>query len=179
VILNNLEYDHADIFPDLHAIETQFHHLLRTVPSQGRIIRPAQDDALDRVLARGCWTPVDTVGSGGDWTAQDTAEATSFVVQHGGKEIPLHWSHTGEHNRLNALAALAAAHHVGVPLEAGVAALAEFQGVKRRMELRGTVKGGAGYDDFAHHPTAIATTLAGVRRQVGTGRILAVLEPRS
>lgn len=186
VVLNNLEYDHADIFPDLQAIETQFHHLVRTIPAGGRIIRPDESAALDRVLARGCWTPVERFGGQGRWQAralpaaqnragQERFEVLRNAVPAGGVQ----WSLTGEHNRMNALAALAAAECAGVPVEQGLRALSQFAGVKRRMELRGTVRGVAVFDDFAHHPTAIATTLAGLRRRVGDARILAVLEPRS
>jgi len=178
-ILNNLEYDHADIFPDLAAIETQFHHLVRSIPGNGLILHPAQDQAIGRVLARGCWTPTETFGPQGRWT-HSGQDAARFDVLFDGKQVgTLDWSLTGEHNRLNALAALAAANHVGVAPEAGIQALNQFQGVKRRMELRGTVRGIQVYDDFAHHPTAIATTLEGLRRRVGKDRILAVIEPRS
>ncbi|AEC22049.1 L-alanyl-gamma-D-glutamyl- meso-diaminopimelate ligase [Pusillimonas sp. T7-7] len=179
-ILNNLEYDHADIFPDLAAIQTQFHHLVRTIPSQGRIVRPADSAALDQVLERGCWTPVHTFGPGGQWEAQASEHASHFPVTHQGRHAgTIRWALTGEHNRMNALAALAAAEHLGVGPQAGIEALSAFRGVKRRMELRGTVREVDVYDDFAHHPTAIATTLEGLRKQVGKRRILAVLEPRS
>ncbi|MFT0544775.1 UDP-N-acetylmuramate:L-alanyl-gamma-D-glutamyl-meso-diaminopimelate ligase [Allopusillimonas ginsengisoli] len=179
-VLNNLEYDHADIFADLAAIETQFHHLVRTIPSQGMIIRPADSDALDRVIARGCWTPVQTTGPNGRWQASAGDHASHFEVSLDDKPAGIvRWTLTGEHNRMNALAALAAAAHAGVDSEASIEALSCFEGVKRRMELRGTVRDIKVYDDFAHHPTAIATTLDGLRRQVGDGRILAVLEPRS
>jgi UDP-N-acetylmuramate: L-alanyl-gamma-D-glutamyl-meso-diaminopimelate ligase len=180
VILNNLEYDHADIFPDLAAIETQFHHLLRTIPAQGLIIRPADCEVLDRVLARGCWTPVQTFGPGGQWRAPTGAHPSHFEAWDGERAMgTVEWNLTGEHNKMNALAALAAAAQLGVPAQAGIEALTAFQGVKRRMELRGTVRAIDVYDDFAHHPTAIATTLAGLRKQLGSRRILAVLEPRS
>jgi len=191
-ILNNLEYDHADIFPDLAAIETQFHHLVRTVPSQGLLIRPQESPALDRVLARGCWTPIETLaepplshageqpGNSPCWSSQ-VHGAQSFTVLY--EQQPLGtvaWTLTGAHNRMNALAAIAAARHVGVEPAQAIAALATFAGVKRRMELRGTVGGIRVYDDFAHHPTAIATTLAGLRATLPAGaRIVAVLEPRS
>ncbi|ARP87962.1 UDP-N-acetylmuramate:L-alanyl-gamma-D-glutamyl-meso-diaminopimelate ligase [Bordetella genomosp. 9] len=179
-ILNNLEYDHADIFPDLAAIETQFHHLVRTVPGQGRIVAPARSEALDRVLARGCWSPITRFGEGGDWQAGAADGDGSFDVRRAGVDVGrVRWRLLGEHNRMNALAAMAAAEHAGVAPQAAIEALSAFGGVKRRMELRGTVRGVAVYDDFAHHPTAIATTLAGLRRRVGTARILAVLEPRS
>lgn len=179
-ILNNLEYDHADIFPDLNAIETQFHHLVRTIPASGCIIRPASSDALDRVLARGSWTPVESFGAQGQWQALPSQDPCHFDVScHGESAGTVTWSLTGEHNRSNALAALAAAAHVGVCAATGIAALSQFGGVKRRMELRGVVRQVKVYDDFAHHPTAVATTLEGLRKQVGQGRILAVIEPRS
>ena len=179
-VLNNLEYDHADIFPDLAAIETQFHHLVRTIPASGRIIRPAHSDALDRVIARGCWSETVTFGADGAWQAGPPEADGAFEVRCNGAAVgTVHWTLGGEHNRMNALAALAAAEHAGVPAAEGVAALSRFGGVKRRMELRGTVNGVKVYDDFAHHPTAIATTVEGLRRQVGPARILAVLEPRS
>lgn len=180
-VLNNLEYDHADIFPDLHAIQTQFHHLIRTVPASGAIIRPHDSPALDEVLKRGCWTPVETFGPGGRWSARSTNNHPAhFEVLDDGKAVgTLQWSLGGEHNRQNALAALAAAQQAGVDPAAGIKALSRFVGIKRRMELRGTVGDIVVYDDFAHHPTAIATTLQGLRQQVGKARILAVLEPRS
>ncbi|HWK61694.1 MAG TPA: UDP-N-acetylmuramate:L-alanyl-gamma-D-glutamyl-meso-diaminopimelate ligase [Eoetvoesiella sp.] len=180
-ILNNLEYDHADIFPDLAAIETQFHHLVRTIPSNGLIIRPRPDEALDRVLARGCWSPVEAFGPGGHWQhAPRNGDPCHFdVVLDGSPLGTIGWNIGGEHNRMNALAALAAARHAGVAPATGIQALSRFQGVKRRLELRGTVNQIKVYDDFAHHPTAIATTLEGLRRQVGKARILAVIEPRS
>ncbi|VCU69511.1 UDP-N-acetylmuramate:L-alanyl-gamma-D-glutamyl-meso-diaminopimelate ligase [Pigmentiphaga humi] len=179
-ILNNLEYDHADIFPDLAAIETQFHHLVRTVPGQGRIVAAAGSPALDRVLARGCWSEVVEFGADGAWQAGPDEADGSFEVARGGKPIGrVAWSLSGEHNRMNALAAIAAAEHVGVAPADAAAALTRFAGVKRRMELRGTVAGIRVYDDFAHHPTAIETTLAGLRKRERAGRILAVLEPRS
>lgn len=179
-VLNNLEYDHADIFPDLAAIETQFHHLVRTIPASGRIIRPARSEALDRVIARGCWSEIVTFGADGAWQAGTPDDSGAFEVRRDGVSMgSVRWTLGGEHNRMNALAALAAAEHAGVPAAEGVEALSRFGGVKRRMELRGTVNGVKVYDDFAHHPTAIATTLEGLRRQVGPARILAVLEPRS
>jgi len=179
-ILNNLEYDHADIFPDLTAIETQFHHLVRTIPAQGRIVMPSQSDALNRVIARGCWSETVSFGTDGAWQAGPADADGRFEVFHQQKSLgTVCWSLGGEHNRMNALAALAAAEHAGVPASAGIAALSEFGGVRRRMELRGVVNAISVYDDFAHHPTAIETTLEGLRRQVGAARILAVLEPRS
>lgn len=179
-ILNNLEFDHADIFADLTAIETQFHHLVRTIPSQGRIIRPAACESLDRVLSRGCWTPVQTFGASGQWQVLNGSHTAEFQVAHNSVPVgTIHWDLTGKHNQMNALAALAAAKHLGVPAQAGIEALSVFGGVKRRMELRGTAGGVKVYDDFAHHPTAIATTLQGLRKQLGSERILAVIEPRS
>ncbi len=179
-VLNNLEYDHADIFPDLAAIETQFHHLVRTVPANGLIIAPDGDAALDRVLARGVWTPVDHFGGQGAWQAGEPDADGAFEVFHeGASRGRVLWQLLGEHNRRNALAAMAAARHAGVPVAGAVDALGGFRGVKRRMELRGEVNGISVYDDFAHHPTAIETTVAGLRRKVGTARILAIIEPRS
>jgi UDP-N-acetylmuramate: L-alanyl-gamma-D-glutamyl-meso-diaminopimelate ligase len=180
-ILNNLEFDHADIFPDLASIETQFHHLVRTIPGDGRIVVNGADEALARVLARGAWTAIerfDAAPSGAlsvDWTIGDSGDVTLHGVPVG----TLAFGETGRHNRLNALAAVAAARHVGVAPGDALSALRSFQGVKRRMELRGRVTGVAVYDDFAHHPTAIATTIDGLRRRERDGRILAVLEPRS
>jgi len=179
-ILNNLEYDHADIFPDLAAIETQFHHLVRTVPGRGRIVLPTDSAALDRVLARGCWSETVRFGADGAWQAGPADPDGAFEVLRDGQPVStVRWTLGGEHNRMNALAALAAAEHAGVSPAEGIEALSRFGGVKRRMELRGTAGGVKVYDDFAHHPTAIETTLAGLRRQVGQARILAVLEPRS
>jgi UDP-N-acetylmuramate: L-alanyl-gamma-D-glutamyl-meso-diaminopimelate ligase len=179
-VLNNLEYDHADIFPDLAAIETQFHHLVRTVPANGLIIAPDGDAALDRVLARGLWTPVDRFGGNGAWQAGEPDAEGSFEVFHeGASRGRVLWQLLGEHNRRNALAAMAAARHAGVPVAGAVDALGRFEGVKRRMELRGQVNGISVYDDFAHHPTAIATTIAGLRRKAGLARIIAIIEPRS
>lgn len=180
VVLNNLEYDHADIFPDLAAIETQFHHLVRTVPASGRIVVPTATESLERVLARGNWSETVGIGPGGLWQAGPQQPDGSFEVAHAGRAVGhVTWALTGEHNRMNALAAMAAADHVGVSPSDAVAALSRFAGVKRRMELRGTVAGIRVYDDFAHHPTAIATTVAGLRARFSEGRILAVLEPRS
>ncbi|OFZ68107.1 MAG: UDP-N-acetylmuramate:L-alanyl-gamma-D-glutamyl-meso-diaminopimelate ligase [Betaproteobacteria bacterium RBG_16_56_24] len=174
-ILNNLEFDHADIFDDLAAIETQFHHLVRTIPGNGLIVSNGREAALDRVLLRGCWTPVERFGTDDGWQI----DADNRVTLNGNTQGVLRWDLLGEHNRQNALAALAAARHAGVPVTQGLAALREFRNVKRRMEVRGVVNGIAVYDDFAHHPTAIATTLGGLRSKVGKERILAVLEPRS
>ena len=174
-ILNNLEFDHADIFADLTAIETQFHHLVRTVPGNGLVVCNGREESLRRVLRHGCWTPVEKFGSDDGWNIG----ANDRVSLNGVAQGRLQWDLMGEHNRMNALAALAAARHAGVPVARGLAALAEFKNVKRRMEVRGTVGGITVYDDFAHHPTAIDTTIAGLRRKVGSARILAVLEPRS
>jgi len=178
-ILNNLEYDHADIFADLAAIETQFHHLVRTIPASGLVVANGREASIDRVLTRGCWTRVERFGGHTGWQLGTEYDDGFEVLLDGKPQGRVRWDLLGEHNQLNALAALAAARHVGVPADVGIAALGEFQNVKRRMELRGTVAGVAVYDDFAHHPTAIATTVAGLRRKVGNARILAVLEPRS
>jgi len=181
-ILNNLEYDHADIFPDLTAIETQFHHLVRTVPGIGRLLVNAREPALERVIARGCWSERESFGVAAGqpgWGLQTHDDGSFDIVFEGQLQGTVHWSLSGEHNRLNALAAIAAARHVGVPAALAIAALGKFENVKRRMELRGTANGVAVYDDFAHHPTAIATTVAGLRKKIGAARILAVLEPRS
>jgi UDP-N-acetylmuramate: L-alanyl-gamma-D-glutamyl-meso-diaminopimelate ligase len=174
-ILNNLEFDHADIFPDLDAIETQFHHLVRTVPGNGLVICNGREESLQRVLQRGCWTPVEKFGDNDGWNIDDDNRVTLNDTVQG----VLQWDLLGKHNCMNALAALAGARYAGVPVEQGLAALAEFKNVKRRMEIRGTVNNITVYDDFAHHPTAIDTTVAGLRRKVGKARILAVLEPRS
>lgn len=190
-VLNNLEFDHADIFPDLAAIETQFHHWLRTLPGHGRLVVNAQEPALARVLARGVYTPVELFHRDDGWSigpATPAAAAASghdrFELRHRGRpvgevESPL----TGEHNRSNAIAAIAAAVAYGVPTEAACSAVARFKGVKRRLQVRGEVNGVRVLDDFAHHPTAIATTIAGLRdqraREGRTGRVLAVIEPRS
>ena len=181
-ILNNLEYDHADIFPDLAAIETQFHHLVRTVPSKGRLVVNARDEALQRVLTRGCWSEVVRFGALREepGALRARGEPHAFDVLRGSLKIGrVEWSLQGEHNQLNALAAIAAAEHVGVMPEAAAASLAQFKNVKRRMELIGEAGGVAVYDDFAHHPTAMRTTVAGLRQQVGLARVLAVFEPRS
>jgi UDP-N-acetylmuramate: L-alanyl-gamma-D-glutamyl-meso-diaminopimelate ligase len=180
LILNNLEFDHADIFPDLAAIQRQFHHLLRTVPGSGLIVANGTDANLAEVLAMGCWTPVERFGTG-DWEARDIApDGSAFEVHYQGeKQGRTEWSQLGLHNVHNALAAIAAARHAGVPVSAASAALSSFEGVKRRLEARGAVNGVTVYDDFAHHPTAIATTLAGLRARVGDQPIIAVLEPRS
>jgi UDP-N-acetylmuramate: L-alanyl-gamma-D-glutamyl-meso-diaminopimelate ligase len=181
-ILNNLEYDHADIFPDLGAIETQFHHLVRTVPGQGRLVVNAREESLQRVLSRGCWSDVVRFGSRkdepGSWRAR--GEPHAFDVLRGGAHLGrVEWDLLGEHNQLNALATLAAAEHAGVDPAEAARALGSFQSVRRRLELRGEAGGIKVYDDFAHHPTAIRTTVNGLRRKVGAERILAIFEPRS
>ncbi|MCY1503806.1 UDP-N-acetylmuramate--L-alanyl-gamma-D-glutamyl-meso-2,6-diaminoheptandioate ligase [compost metagenome] len=180
-ILNNLEFDHADIFPDLASIERQFHHLVRTIPGEGLIIHPQSEAALKRVLGMGCWTPVQTTGAGGQWQARLLAEDGSrFEVSFEGQaQGTVDWELTGQHNVANALACLAAARHVGVVPELGCAALSAFRSVKRRMEKVAEVQGVTIYDDFAHHPTAIATTLDGLRKRVGDAPVVAVIEPRS
>jgi UDP-N-acetylmuramate: L-alanyl-gamma-D-glutamyl-meso-diaminopimelate ligase len=180
-ILNNLEFDHADIFDNLAAIQKQFHHLVRTIPHNGLVIAPADSAALDEVLAMGCWTPVQKTGIDGDWSVQKRADDGSrFVVLHAGQPVgEVQWAHSGDHNVSNALAAIAAARHVGVAPATACEALSRFAGVKRRLELLCDVRGVRVYDDFAHHPTAIATTVAGLRRRVGSEKIIAVLEPRS
>lgn len=184
-VLNNLEFDHADIFDDLAAIERQFHHLVRTVPGDGRVVVNGLEDSLERVLHRGCWSEVRSFGAAvSDFTAQ--GEPHDFeVIRQGQRAGRVEWALTGVHNQLNALAAIAAADHLGVTPDAAATALGRFQNVRRRMEVRGTVQRPAGditvYDDFAHHPTAIRTTLDGLARRLGRprGRILAVFEPRS
>ena len=179
-ILNNLEFDHADIFDDLAAIERQFHHLVRTVPAAGRIVVNGLEESLARVLHKGCWSELRSFGAAvSDFTA--AGEPGSFdVLEHGAKVAQVKWPLSGVHNQLNALAALAAAQHVGVSPAQGAAALGEFRNVKRRMEVCGTVGSITVYDDFAHHPTAIRTTVDGLRRTLAPGqRILAVFEPRS
>jgi len=191
LVLNNLEFDHADIFADLAAIETQFHHLVRTLPRSGLVVSNAGEASLSRVLARGCWTPVEAFNESNGWRMLgDDADGTLWLMR--GEELigTAQWDLSGEHNRANGMAALLAARHVGVPFDKGMEALSRFENVKRRMELRGTVRGINVFDDFAHHPTAIATTLAGLRRKISGARagdagasqkprIFAVLEPRS
>ncbi len=185
LIMNNLEYDHADIFDDLNAIKRQFHQLIRIVPSEGLIISNAQDQALSETLAMGCWTPQQQFAVNApeiEWNARLlSADGSQFELRHQRRAIGVvQWSQLGEHNVSNALAAVAAAHHAGVPVERSMEALARFQGVKRRLEVRGHPGGVTLYDDFAHHPTAIKMTLAALRAQVGQHhRIVAVLEPRS
>jgi len=178
-ILNNLEYDHADIFPDLASIERQFHHLVRIIPGNGLVVTNGRESSLQRVLSQGCWTPVEWFGTENGWQAAATSTQSLQISFQGNLQGILDWNLLGEHNRMNALAALAAARHAGVPAKVGIEALSHFKNVKRRMELRGTINGVHVYDDFAHHPTAIRTTLAGLRDQAGSARIIAVLEPRS
>lgn len=182
LIMNNLEYDHADIFPDLASIQRQFHHLVRTVPGNGRILMPAHDPALAEVRTMGCWSEVELVeGDNANWKAKLLKEDGSAfeVILNDEVHGEVHWSGLGRHSVHNGLMAIAAARHAGVRVENGIAALNEFVMPKRRMELRGDIANIKIYDDFAHHPTAIATTIAGLRAKVGTARILAVLEPRS
>jgi UDP-N-acetylmuramate: L-alanyl-gamma-D-glutamyl-meso-diaminopimelate ligase len=179
-ILNNLEFDHADIFSDLAAIETQFHHFVRTLPRSGLIVANAGEVALRRVLERGVWTPVEWFGSAEGWSQRPADGDNAFQVLLNGESCGIaRLDLPGEHNRMNALAAVAAARHAGVPSQHAVAALESFRGVKRRLELRGVAGGVAVYDDFAHHPTAIAATVGALRRKVGAATIHAVLEPRS
>jgi UDP-N-acetylmuramate: L-alanyl-gamma-D-glutamyl-meso-diaminopimelate ligase len=177
-ILNNLEFDHADIFPDLGAIETQFHHFVRILPRTARVITNGADAVLERVLARGCWSELERFDSPDGWSRTEAAKGFDVLWQ-GELQGRIAWALTGEHNASNALAAIAAARHAGVEPRVAIEALNRFGGVKRRMEVRGVVGGVTLYDDFAHHPTAIRTTIAGLRRAVGAARIVAVLEPRS
>lgn len=188
VILNNLEYDHADIFPDLDSIKRQFHHLVRTIPGNGLVVAPVDDPNIADVINQGCWTPVEYFDTAGVeqpetrlWNARDvSADGSRFGVYWGDNHVgDVNWNLLGQHNVHNALAAIAAARHAGVIANEAVAALNEFASVKRRLEVRGTVKGVTVYDDFAHHPTAITLTLDGLRQRVGKQRIIAVLEPRS
>ncbi len=190
-ILNNLEFDHADIFADLNAIQTQFHHFVRTIPSKGLVVIPSDDENIQNVLDRGCWSEVQSMGTpfkgkegkgkGGDWELSLTeADGSVFSVSLQGKrQGSVRWNQTGVHNAANGLAAIAAARHVGVKPAIACEALCQFMGVKRRMEKLATINGISVYDDFAHHPTAIATTLEGVRNKVGSEKVIAVIEPRS
>jgi len=185
LVMNNLEFDHADIFEDLAAIQKQFHHLVRTVPGQGLIVSNAQAPALDEVLDKGCWTPVEKLYLNSmqrqGWNARDiSADGSSFSIYFDDeKQGELSWDQLGMHNICNGLAAIAAARHAGVPVKHGIDALTRFEGVKRRLELRADINGVRLYDDFAHHPTAIETTLSGMRGRVGEQRIHVLLEPRS
>ncbi len=183
LIINNLEYDHADIFPDIAAIQRQFHHVIRTVPSEGLVVHPTSVPEIDATLAQGCWTPCATTGIDlpADWSARLLeADGSAFAVTPGGDApITVRWRHCGGHNVANAIAAMAAARHVGVLPQVAAEALSCFGGVKRRLELLGTVNGVSVYDDFAHHPTAIAATLQGLRARTGKGRLFALIEPRS
>ena len=183
LILNNLEYDHADIFPNIEAIQTQFHHLLRTVPSNGLVISHADDKYLDETIEKGCWTPIEYFSGqqSKDWQVKPvTDDGREFdVLLNSEKIATAKWSMLGQHNMDNALAAIAAARHVGVPAELSVESLSSFKGIKRRMEIRGVVNGITIYDDFAHHPTAIQLTLDGLRKNVGDKKIIVILEPRS
>ncbi|WP_371193502.1 UDP-N-acetylmuramate:L-alanyl-gamma-D-glutamyl-meso-diaminopimelate ligase [Glaciecola sp. SC05] len=183
LILNNLEFDHADIFEDLDAIKKQFHHLVRTVPSNGLVLSKAAEANMESVLEMGCWSEKQFIGNANKavWQAQALkSDCSEFAVLHKNKLIgKVQWSLIGEHNMDNALMAIAAAHHAGVSLEDALAALATFKNVKRRMEIKGVAKGITVYDDFAHHPTAIKTTIDGLRNKVGNQKIIAVLEPRS
>ena len=181
-ILNNLEFDHADIFADLAAIETQFHHLVRTVPRSGRLVVNIRDGALDRVLARGCWSELQRFGARKEepGALRARGEPHAFDVLRGSLKIArVDWAQLGEHNQLNALAAIGAAEHVGVAPATAAAALATFENVRRRLELRGQARGVSVYDDFAHHPTAMRTTINGLRRKASLARVLAVFEPRT
>jgi UDP-N-acetylmuramate: L-alanyl-gamma-D-glutamyl-meso-diaminopimelate ligase len=179
-ILNNLEFDHADIFDDLAAIERQFHHLVRTIPNSGLIVSNGSEAALERVLTHGAWTPVERFGVPSGWIAGRPDGDGSFeVAWNGGSVGRVRWRLLGTHNRDNAVAAIAASRHAGVPPAEAIRALGSFRGVRRRMELKGEARGISVYDDFAHHPTAIRTTVEGLRSKVGSARILAVLEPRS
>ncbi len=181
LVMNNLEFDHADIFENLAAIQRQFHHLVRTIPGNGLIIHPANDAAIEQTLAMGCWTACEPFNHTAGWHARAASDdGSSFEVCFGATCYGrVQWSMIGNHNVQNALAAIAAARHAGVRPEDAIAALGAFTGVKRRMEVRGVARGITVYDDFAHHPTAIATTLDGLRKRVGAARIIAVLEPRS
>ncbi len=181
LVMNNLEFDHADIFDDLEAIKRQFHHLVRTVPSNGRIFAPKQDKAIDDVLQRGCWSETEFSGEDGQWQAnKQKIDGSDFDVIFQNELVGrVQWDLVGEHNVNNALMAIAAARHVGVTPDLACEALAKFINTKRRLELKGEVAGVTVYDDFAHHPTAIELTLQGLRDKVGNQRILAVLEPRS
>ena len=174
LILNNLEFDHADIFKNLEHIETHFHHLVRTVPSQGRIIVNQESPALKTVIDRGCWSEIEYLGSSAEWDVREEE-----IYHHQQKQSPLKWELIGRHNYMNALAALAAARHVGITTENSIEALSQFKSVKKRMEKIHTINGIELFDDFAHHPSAIQTTLEGLKKKTASGRIIAVIEPRS
>ncbi|UJP06440.1 MAG: UDP-N-acetylmuramate:L-alanyl-gamma-D-glutamyl-meso-diaminopimelate ligase [Nitrosomonas sp.] len=178
-VLNNLEFDHADIFPDLAAIQRQFHHLIRTIPGNGLIVANGNDKNLQQALQQGCWTPIEEFGVETGWHAVGCENRVVDIFYDDTKLGCIRWDLLGEHNRMNAMAALIAARHAGVPAALGIEALAQFKNVKRRMEKRGSANGVTVYDDFAHHPTAIQTTLKGLREHASNHRILAVLEPRS
>ncbi len=179
-ILNNLEHDHADIFPNVEAIQRQFHHLVRTVPANGLIVSNGRDENLKRTLAMGCWSSVEEFGPGLLWDFKRAERDTQFnVIFKGVDKGMVEWNQMGTHNTMNALAAIAAARHAGVPTKMAIDALSEFSGVARRMENKGEINGIAVFDDFAHHPTAIHATLAGLRKRVGDQRIFAVIEPRT
>jgi len=179
LVINNLEFDHADIFADLAAIQTQFHHLVRMVPENGLILTPHATPSIEETLKRGCWSERQSLGV--EWNSElINKDGSAFHVLHNGKNVgTVEWSLMGQHNVDNALMAIASSHHAGVTLPDAIEALSSFKNVKRRMEVKGTVNNITVYDDFAHHPTAIATTLDGLRKKVGNARILAVLEPRS
>ena len=181
LVLNNLEFDHADIFDDLRDVQRQFHHVVRIVPGGGRIVAGAGDRRIDEVLAMGCWTPVERVGNGGDWSAVEAApDGRRFRVRHRGRIVAeVEWGQRGAHNVSNALAAIAAARHAGVDPRAAARALGGFSGVRRRLEHRATVAGVAVYDDFAHHPTAVEAAIGALRGSREGGRVIAVLEPAS
>lgn len=182
-VINNLEFDHADIYPDLAAIQNQFHQLVRVLPSKGRLIVPAGDAAIGEVLERGCWTPVETFSSdpaaGADWTGSCTADGKFELSQAGEGRGTRPWRMTGAYNAENAVAALLAARAVGVPVDTALEAIGDFGGVKRRLEQRGVFGGVTLYDDFAHHPTAIRRTISGMRQEMSGGRLIIALEPRS
>jgi UDP-N-acetylmuramate: L-alanyl-gamma-D-glutamyl-meso-diaminopimelate ligase len=181
LVMNNLEFDHADIFDDLEAIKRQFHHLVRTVPGNGRILAPKQDIALEDVLQRGCWSETEFTGQQANWRAEKLiADGSEFKVFFQDEEVGIvKWDLVGDHNVDNALMAIGAARHVGVTPDLACESLAKFINTKRRLELKGQVNGVTVYDDFAHHPTAIELTLGGLRNKVGSDKIIAVLEPRS
>jgi UDP-N-acetylmuramate: L-alanyl-gamma-D-glutamyl-meso-diaminopimelate ligase len=178
-VLNNLEFDHADIFSNLTAIQQQFHYFVRTIPGNGLIVSNGLEENLQQVLSQGCWTPVEYFGSDDGWQAKILADQNIEIAFRGKSQGILQWDLLGVHNCMNALAAIAAARHAGVPADIAISALSQFKNVKRRMEIRGIVNDITVYDDFAHHPTAIQTTLNGLRNKVGNARIIAVLEPRS